>query len=81
MTDEQWGQVIQTNLNGCFYCTSAAIPIMAAQSYGRIVSSLNGQVPTMGQANSSASKGGIVAFTRTPAAELVNSDITVNVLV
>jgi NAD(P)-dependent dehydrogenase (short-subunit alcohol dehydrogenase family) len=60
MTDEQWVQVIQTNLNGCFYCTSAVIPIMSAQSYGRIVnvSSLNGQVPAMGQANYSASKGG-----------------------
>jgi 3-oxoacyl-[acyl-carrier protein] reductase len=44
MTDEQWVQVIQTNLNGCFYCSSAVIPIMSAQSYGRIVnvSSLNG---------------------------------------
>jgi len=80
MTDEQWVQVIETNLNGCFYCTSAVIPIMTAQSYGRIVnvSSLNGQVPAMGQANYSASKGGIIAFTRTAAVELVNSGITVN---
>ena len=60
MTDDQWVEVIQTNLNGCFYCTSAAIPIMTAQSYGRIIniSSMNGQVPAMGQANYSASKGG-----------------------
>src|SRR5271157_3966802 len=45
MTDEQWVQVIETNLCGCFYCTSAVIPIMSAQSYGRIVnvSSMNGQ--------------------------------------
>jgi NAD(P)-dependent dehydrogenase (short-subunit alcohol dehydrogenase family) len=80
MTDEQWVQVIHTNLNGCFFCTSAAIPIMTAQSYGRIVniSSLNGQIPALGQANYSASKGGIIAFTRTAAAELVNSGITVN---
>ena len=80
MTGEQWVEVIQTNLNGCFFCTSAAIPIMTAQSYGRIVNitSLNGQVPAMGQANYSASKGGIIAFTRTAAAELVNSGITVN---
>jgi NAD(P)-dependent dehydrogenase (short-subunit alcohol dehydrogenase family) len=82
MTDEQWVQVIQTNLNGCFYCTSAVIPIMTAQSYGRIVniSSVNGQVPAMGQANYSASKGGVIAFTRTAALELVNSGITVNVV-
>ena len=80
MTDEQWIQVIQTNLCGCFYCTSAVIPIMNAQSYGRIVnvSSINGQVPAMGQANYSASKGGIIAFTRTAALELVNFGITVN---
>ena len=80
MTDEQWVQVIQTNLNGCFFCTSAVIPIMSAQSYGRIVNvtSMNGQIPAMGQANYSASKGGIIAFTRTAAAELVNSGITVN---
>lgn len=80
MTDEQWVEVIQTNLNGCFFCTSAAIPFMTAQSYGRIIniSSMNGQIPAMGQANYSASKGGIIAFTRTAAAELVHSGITVN---
>jgi acetoacetyl-CoA reductase/3-oxoacyl-[acyl-carrier protein] reductase len=80
MTDDQWVEVIQTNLNGCFFCTSAAIPYMTAQSYGRIVniSSMNGQVPAIGQANYSASKGGIIAFTRTAAAELVHSGITVN---
>jgi acetoacetyl-CoA reductase/3-oxoacyl-[acyl-carrier protein] reductase len=82
MTDEQWVEVIHTNLNGCFFCTSAAIPIMTKQSYGRIVniSSMNGQVPAMGQANYSASKGGIIAFTRTAAAELVHSGITVNTI-
>jgi acetoacetyl-CoA reductase/3-oxoacyl-[acyl-carrier protein] reductase len=82
MTDEQWCEVIQTNLNGCFYCTSAAIPIMSAQSYGRIinVSSMNGQVPAMGQANYSASKGAIIAFTRTAALELAHFGITVNAI-
>ena len=80
MTDEQWVEVIQTNLNGCFFCTSAAIPYMTKQSYGRIVniSSMNGQVPAMGQANYSASKGGIIAFTRTAASELARYGITVN---
>jgi NAD(P)-dependent dehydrogenase (short-subunit alcohol dehydrogenase family) len=53
---------------------------MAAQSFGRIVniSSMNGQVPAAGQANYSASKGGITAFTRTAAFELSHSNITVN---
>jgi acetoacetyl-CoA reductase/3-oxoacyl-[acyl-carrier protein] reductase len=80
MTDEDWLEVIQTNLNAVFFCTSAAIPYMTAQSYGRIVnvSSMNGQVGAIGQANYSASKGGIFAFTRTAAAELAKSGITVN---
>jgi NAD(P)-dependent dehydrogenase (short-subunit alcohol dehydrogenase family) len=82
MTDEQWVEVIQTNLNGTFFCTSAAIPYMSAQSYGRIVniSSMNGQTGAMGQANYSASKGGIIAFTRTAALELARVGITVNVV-
>jgi len=82
MTDEQWLEVIQTNLNGLFFCTSAAIPFMSAQSYGRIVniSSMNGQVAAMGQANYSASKGGMIAFTRTAATELARYGITVNVV-
>jgi acetoacetyl-CoA reductase/3-oxoacyl-[acyl-carrier protein] reductase len=80
MTDEDWMEVIQTNLNATFFCTSAAIPIMTAQSYGRIVniSSMNGQLGAVGQANYSASKGGIFAFTRTAALELAHSGITVN---
>jgi len=82
MTDDQWVQVVNTNLNGCFFCTSAAVPIMTSQSYGRIVNiaSMNGQVPAIGQANYSASKGGIIAFTRTAAAELVHVGITVNAI-
>src|SRR5262245_7495326 len=80
MTDEDWQEVISTNLNAVFYCTSAAVPIMSAQSFGRIVNvtSMNGQVPAIGQANYSASKGGIIAFTRTAAMELCKSGITVN---
>jgi acetoacetyl-CoA reductase/3-oxoacyl-[acyl-carrier protein] reductase len=80
MTDEEWLEVIQTNLNAVFFCTSAAIPIMTQQSYGRIVniSSMNGQVGAVGQANYSASKGGVFAFTRTAAVELSKSGITVN---
>src|SRR5262249_27660245 len=52
LTDEDWLAVIQTNLNAVFFCTSAAIPIMTAQNFGRIVniSSMNGQVGAFGQA-------------------------------
>ncbi|TWU29787.1 3-oxoacyl-ACP reductase family protein [Bythopirellula polymerisocia] len=80
MTDQQWEEVIQTNLNGYFYCMSAAIPIMSEQKSGRIIniSSMNGQVAAFGQANYSASKGGIIALTKTAALELARSGITVN---
>ncbi len=58
MSDEQWEEVIQTNLNGYFYCTSAAIGIMLDQKYGRIVnvSSMNGQIAAFGQANYGAAR-------------------------
>ena len=80
MTDEEWLEVVQTNLNAVFFCTSAAIPFMTAQSYGRVVNvaSMNGQVGAFGQANYSAAKGGVFAFTRTAAVELARSGITVN---
>src|SRR6476646_140440 len=53
MTDEDWVEVIQTNLNAMFFCTSAALPYMTAQSYGRIINiaSMNGQTGAAGQAN------------------------------
>jgi acetoacetyl-CoA reductase/3-oxoacyl-[acyl-carrier protein] reductase len=82
MTDEDWVQVVQTNLNAVFFCTSAAIPIMIEQNFGRIIniSSMNGQVGAFGQANYSASKGGVIAFTKTAALELAKSNITVNTI-
>lgn len=80
MTDEDWHAVINANLNSVFYCTSAVMPIMVNQNYGRIIniSSMNGQVGAIGQSNYSASKGGIIAFTRTAALELARFNITVN---
>jgi len=82
MTDKDWLEVVQTNLNAVFFCTSAVIPYMVDQNYGRIVnlSSMNGQAPAFGQANYSASKGGIIAFTKTAAIELAKFNITVNVV-
>ena len=82
MTDDDWLQVIQTNLNAVFFCTTAAIPVMVEQKYGRIIniSSMNGQTGAYGQANYGASKGGIIAFSKTVALELAKSGVTVNVV-
>jgi acetoacetyl-CoA reductase/3-oxoacyl-[acyl-carrier protein] reductase len=82
MTDEDWLEVIQTNLNACYFGVSAAMPMMIAQNYGRIIniSSYVGQAGNFGQANYSASKGGIIAFSKTAAMELAKYNITVNSL-
>jgi acetoacetyl-CoA reductase len=80
MNDEDWETVIATNLNSVFYCTSAAMPKMIEQQYGRIIniSSFVGQAGNFGQANYAASKGGVIAFTKTAALELGRYNITVN---
>lgn len=82
MGDEDWQKVINANLGSVFYCTSAVMPIMVNQNFGRIIniSSMNGQVGQVGQANYSASKGGIIAFTRTVALELARFNVTVNTI-
>lgn len=82
MTDEEWLEVINTNLNSVFYCTSAAIPGMIEQKYGRIINiaSFVGQAGNFGQANYSASKGGVIAMTKVLALELARYNITANVI-
>ncbi|MGA7887502.1 MAG: 3-oxoacyl-ACP reductase family protein [Acidobacteriaceae bacterium] len=82
MTDEDWSEVIATNLNSMFYCTSAALPSMIEQKFGRIinVASFSGQAGNFGQANYAASKGGIIAFTKVLALELAKYNITANVI-
>jgi acetoacetyl-CoA reductase/3-oxoacyl-[acyl-carrier protein] reductase len=80
MTDEDWAEVIDTNLNSVFFCTSAAVPSMIEQKYGRIVNiaSFVGQAGNFGQVNYAASKGGIIAMTKALALELARYNITVN---
>nr|AMK59539.1 short-chain dehydrogenase/reductase SDR [uncultured bacterium UPO71] len=82
LTDDDWLQVINTNLGSVYYCTSAAMPVMIEQNYGRIIniSSYVGQAGNFGQANYGASKGGIIAFTKTAALELARYGITVNAI-
>jgi len=82
MSDTDWLEVIGTNLNSIFYCTSAAVPSMIEHKYGRIVNiaSFSGQAGNFGQANYAASKGGIIAFTKVLALELAKYNITANVV-
>ncbi|TYT22815.1 3-oxoacyl-[acyl-carrier-protein] reductase [Dictyoglomus thermophilum] len=80
MKNEEWEQVINTNLKGVFYCTRAAVKIMLKQRYGRIinVSSVIGLRGNIGQANYAAAKAGIIGFTKAVAREVASRGITVN---
>lgn len=80
MTDEEWDDVIAVNLRGPFLVTRAFVEAMRKKKYGRIVniSSISGLIGNRGQANYSASKAGVIGFTRTVSKELANRNITVN---
>src|SRR3712207_4806809 len=80
MKDEDFDEVIATNLKGVFNCTKQVARRMTKQRAGSIInlSSLAGLVGNMGQANYSASKAGVIGFTRTLAAEVGPYSVRVN---
>lgn len=80
MTDEQWDEVIQTNLTSCFLFSRAASRMMMSQRYGRIInmSSVSGLIGNPGQTNYSASKAGMIGLTRSLSKELAKRKVTVN---
>lgn len=82
MSNEDWDDVITTDLNSAFYCTSAAIPHMTERNYGRIIvmSSIIGQMGNLGQSNYAAAKAGLIAFAKSAAKELARNNITVNAM-
>ncbi len=80
MKEADWDSVIDINLKGVFLCTKEAIKVMVKQRYGRIIniSSVVGFMGNPGQANYSASKAGIIGFTKTIAREYASRGITSN---
>lgn len=80
MPDEAWDSVIDTNLRGAYLCTKFALRSMMNQQWGRIINiaSVAGLTGNVGQSNYAASKGGLIAFTKSLARELGSRNITVN---
>jgi 2-hydroxycyclohexanecarboxyl-CoA dehydrogenase len=82
VTLDDWLRTIAVNLTGTFHCLQAAIAEMVAAGWGRIVtiSSAAGQTGSLRQAHYSASKGGVIALTKTVALEYAANGITVNTI-
>lgn len=82
MTDEQFDEVINTNLRSCFKMCRAAIMPMMKNRFGRIINmaSIIGTIGGPGQANYAASKGGMIAMTKSIAAEVGSRGITANAI-
>ena len=80
MKNEEWFDVIQTNLNGFFFLTRRLLKDMLINKHGRIINivSLSGIKGLPGQANYSAAKGGVIAATKALAQETGKKNVTVN---
>lgn len=80
MSIEEWTKVINTNLNGTFYCTRSVLRNMLKNRWGRIINigSVVGLRGNIGQANYAASKAAIIGFTKALAKEVATRNITVN---
>jgi 3-oxoacyl-[acyl-carrier protein] reductase len=82
MSEEDWDAVIDTNLKGVFNVTRPAVSVMVRQRKGTIlnITSISGIVGMSGQTNYSASKAGLIGFTKALAKEVARRNVTVNAL-
>jgi len=82
MSDDAWDDVINTNLRGAYLCTKFALQSMIKQRWGRIINtaSIAGLIGNVGQTNYAASKGGLIAFTKSIAREVGSRNITANAI-
>ncbi len=82
ISDDEWDNVIRTNLNSAFYCSRAALKHMVKKRYGRIIniSSIVGLSGNTGQAHYAASKSGLLGLSKTIAKEYGSRGITCNVV-
>lgn len=80
MSEDAWDNVLDVNLRGTYLCTKFALKSMIRQGWGRIISiaSIAGVIGNAGQTNYAASKGGIIAFTKSIAREVGSRGITAN---
>ena len=82
MSEQDWDEVLSTDLRGAFLCTKAALRSMMRERWGRVIniSSLAGLLGNAGQANYSAAKAGLIGLTKAVAREMGSRGITVNAL-
>jgi 3-oxoacyl-[acyl-carrier protein] reductase len=81
MSDDDWTQVLDTNLTGAFHCTRRVLGPMMRNRFGRVVnvsSVIGARIGNPGQANYAASKAGLIGFTKTIAREMARKGITCN---
>jgi 3-oxoacyl-[acyl-carrier protein] reductase len=82
MKEEEWRQVLSTNLDGVYQLCREVVPVMLKQRYGRVINiaSVVGLMGNPGQVNYAASKAGVIGFSKALAREVASRNITVNAI-